>query len=96
MLHLSFLKMLIVNVLLDDLNHTSGVEYFNEKIAGVCSWKKYTFNPVNTKIISGYELIYELLFWNIPQILPVIISTPKIGSLNSINFCILKIFFISE
>jgi len=35
--HLSFLKMLIVNVLLDDLNYTSGVEYFNEKIAGVCS-----------------------------------------------------------
>ena len=50
----------------------------------------------NTKIISGYELIYELLFWNIPQILLVIISSPKIGSLNSINFCILKIFFISE
>jgi len=58
--------------------------------------KNTNLTPYNTKIISDYELIYELLFWNIPQILPVIISTPKIGSLNSINFCILKIFFISE
>ena len=96
MLHLSFLKMLIVNVLLDDLNHTSGVEYFNEKSLVFIPGKKTHLTRENTKIISGYELIYELLFWNIPQILLVIISSSKIGSLNSINFCILKIFFISE
>ena len=41
MLHLSFLKMLIVDVLLDDLNHTSGVEYFNENFAGIIS-REYT------------------------------------------------------
>ena len=58
--------------------------------------KNKHLTPLNTKIISGYELIYELLFWNIAQILPVIISTPKISSLDLINFCILKIFFISE
>ena len=48
MLHLSFLKMLIVNVLLDDLNHTSVAEYFNVKFAGIISWGKIHINSSKT------------------------------------------------
>tara|TARA_B100000945_G_scaffold314840_1_gene313027 strand:- start:949 stop:1104 length:156 start_codon:yes stop_codon:yes gene_type:complete len=48
MLHLSFLKMLIANVLLDDLNHTSGVEYFFEEFTGIIPREKYPYNTPKT------------------------------------------------
>ncbi|GIT71172.1 MAG: hypothetical protein Ct9H300mP28_09860 [Pseudomonadota bacterium] len=46
MLHLSFLKMLIVNVLLDDLNHTSGVSILMKNLLVLFPGEKYTYNPV--------------------------------------------------
>ena len=56
MLHLSFSMMRNVNVLQDDLNHTSDVEYFNEKFADIIFGKNTQLIPKNSKHFSGYDL----------------------------------------